>query len=289
MSSSAEQPSRHSPPAEHRPVGPADVLAFADRARLRVLRLAATKALHVGPALSVIDLLATLRLTVLRDRPGRPDWPDRDRLLLSKGHGAYGLYAVLAESGVLAGDLHRLPGHPADGLPGVEAATGALGHGLSLGCGMALGTRLAGRPGRIVVVTGDGELDEGTNWEAAQFAAHHRLANLVAVVDRNGLQQEGWTEDVLRLEPLADKWRAFGWSVAEADGHDPAAVRYAVTALLDGPGPGVLLAHTIKGRGVSFMENDPGWHMGRLTAEQLSTATAELAARATARPQAVRA
>lgn len=257
---------------------PIGISVFAARGRERVLRLAAEKPIHVGPALSVIDILAVLYTSVLRRRSREPHWPDRDRLLLSKGHGAYGLYAVLAEAGVLDADLAALPGHPADGIPGVEAATGALGHGLSLGCGMALGARLGGSPGRVVVVTGDGELDEGTNWEAAQFAAHHRLDNLVAVVDRNGLQQEGRTEHVLALEPLADKWRAFGWRVAHADGHDPAALHHTLSALLAAPGPGVLLARTVKGRGVSFIEDDARWHSGRLTPEQLDRALGELAA-----------
>ncbi|GGP76142.1 transketolase [Saccharothrix coeruleofusca] len=254
----------------------ADVASFAASARARVLRLAARKPLHVGSALSVIDLLAVLYTTVLRRRPDDPWWSGRDRLVLSKGHGAYGLYAVLAELGVLDDCLDGLPGHPSDGIPGVEAATGALGHGLSIGCGMALGLRRAGRDQRVFVVTGDGELDEGSNWEAAQFAAHHQLDNLVAVVDRNGLQQEGRTEQVLGLEPLADKWRAFGWAVSVVNGHDPAAVRTAVTGLIDRRGPGVLIADTVKGKGVSFMEGQPSWHMGQLTEEQLDAALAEL-------------
>ncbi|MGI5506230.1 transketolase [Lentzea sp. CA-135723] len=251
---------------------------FADRARARVLRLAATKALHVGPALSVIDVLSVLHLDVLRSRADDLGWPMRDRLLLSKGHAAYGLYAVLAEAGVLDDDLADLPGHPSDSTPGVEAATGALGHGLPLGAGMALGLRLSGLPGRVAVVTGDGELDEGTNWEAAQFAAHHRLGNLLVVVDRNSLQQEGRTEDVLALEPLADKWRAFGWAVAHADGHDHHALRVAAEDLFERNGPGVLIAETTKGKGVSFMEGVASWHMGRLTEHELGQALAELEA-----------
>jgi transketolase len=204
----------------------------------------------------------------LRYDPARPDRPDRDLLVLSKGHGAYGLYAVLAELGVVTTDLAALPGHPADSVPGVEAATGALGHGLSLGCGLALGARLTGSDRRVVVVTGDGELDEGSNWEAAQFAAHHRLGNLVVVVDRNRLQQEGDTETVCALEPLADKWRAFGWRVAEADGHDTAALTDTLSALTALDGPAVLIAHTTKGKGVPFAEHDPAWHMGELDAAQ---------------------
>ncbi|MFB7981913.1 transketolase [Streptomyces vinaceus] len=249
---------------------------LARRARQRVVELAARKAVHLGAALSMTDLLAVLYTRGLRYRPDRPDWPDRDLLVLSKGHGAYGLYAVLAELGVIEADLATLPGHPSDSVPGVEAATGALGHGLSIGCGMALGARLAGLDQRVVVVTGDGELDEGSNWEAAQFAAHHRLGNLVAVVDRNRLQQEGDTETVNALEPLADKWRAFGWRVAEADGHDTAAITDALAGLRSGDGPAVLIAHTVKGKGVPFAEGDPAWHMGSLDAQQLRTALAAL-------------
>ncbi|SFT31390.1 transketolase [Streptomyces sp. ok210] len=250
---------------------------LARRARRRVVDLAARKAVHLGAALSMTDLLAVLYTRELRYRPEQPDWRDRDLLVLSKGHGAYGLYAVLAEIGVVKDDLATLPGHPSDAVPGIEAATGALGHGLSLACGMALGVRLAGREQRVVVVTGDGELDEGSNWEAAQFAAHQRLGNLTAVVDRNRLQQEGDTETVNALEPLADKWRAFGWHVAEADGHDTGAITDALTVLHRSDRPGVLLAHTIKGKGIPFAEGDPAWHMGELSAAQHETALAALA------------
>ncbi|MEU1947862.1 transketolase [Streptomyces sp. NPDC020125] len=253
---------------------------LARRARLRVVELAARKAIHLGPALSLIDVLVALYIRILRRDPARPDWPDRDLLVLSKGHGVYGLYAVLAELGVLTTDLNELPGHPSDGIPGIEAATGALGHGLSLASGLALGARLAGKDRRVYVITGDGELDEGSNWEAAQFAAHHRLGNLVAVVDRNRLQQEGDTEEVCALEPLTDKWRAFGWRVGECDGHDIAAIADAVTALEAGDGPAVLIAHTTKGRGVPFAEGDPAWHMGELDAAQRRIAVAALTATA---------
>jgi len=266
-------------PAERHDIArpePPDAAALALGARERVLRLAHDKPLHLGAALSMIDVLAALHVAVLRPAPPSPDGPDRDRLVLSKGHGAYGLYAVLAELGVLQGDIGALPGHPCDGIPGVEAATGALGHGLSLACGMALGARMSGGDGRVAVVTGDGELNEGSNWEAAQFAAHHGLDNLLVVVDRNGLQQEGRTEEIAALEPLGDKWRAFGWHVGEADGHDAAAVSAAAHRLLERPGPGVLIARTVKGRGVSFLEDDPAWHMGQLDDDQLRAALAEL-------------
>lgn len=260
--------------------GPPDARLLAAGARRRLLRLAGRKALHVGAALSMLELLAALHTDVLRGRwqATPPEDGARDRLVLSKGHGAYGLYCLLAELGVVTGDIGALPGHPSDGIPGIDAATGALGHGLALGAGMALGDRMSGTDRRTAVVTGDGELDEGTNWEAAQFAAHHRLGNLLLVVDRNGLQQEGRTEEISALEPLADKWRAFGWRVAAADGHDTAEVASAAKELLDGgEGPAVLVARTVKGRGVSFLEDDPAWHMGQLGPEQLRAALAETA------------
>ncbi|WP_314175278.1 transketolase [Streptomyces winkii] len=259
--------------------GPPDPRLLAAGARRRLLRLAAGKALHIGAALSMLELLAALHTDVLRGRwQARPPGDaTRDRLVLSKGHGAYGLYCLLAELGVITGDIAALPGHPSDGIPGIDAATGALGHGLALGAGMALGDRMSGTDRRVAVVTGDGELDEGTNWEAAQFAAHHRLGNLLLVVDRNGLQQEGRTEEISALEPLAGKWRAFGWRVAGADGHDTAEVASAARELLDGEGPSVLIARTVKGRGVSFLEDDPAWHMGQLGPEQLRAALAETA------------
>jgi transketolase len=252
--------------------------ALALRARRRVIELAGRQTVHLGASLSVIDILAVLYGSVMRFDPGAPGWADRDRLVLSKGHAAYGLYAILAEVGLLDGDLATLPAHPGEGVAGVDAATGALGHGLALGCGMALGARLSGRSHHVTVVTGDGELDEGTTWEAAQLAGHRRLGRLTAIVDRNGLQQEGATESVLALEPLADKWRAFGWEVTEADGHDHDAVRRAILALRDDDRPGVVLASTVKGRGVSFLEGDPAWHSGTLDTGQLARALAELEA-----------
>jgi transketolase len=214
-----------------------------------------------------------LYFAVLRVDPARPDWPDRDVFVLSKGHGALALYAVLAERGFLdARELDaygrpgsRLLGHPVRTVPGVELPTGSLGHGLALGLGFAVAGRLAGSDRRTVVVTGDGELQEGSCWEAAACAGALRADRLVAIVDRNGLQLTGRTERIGPLEPLADRWRAFGWSVREADGHDPAALAAALCATPWQPGrPSALIAATQKGYGVPFVAGRPACHYVRL-------------------------
>ncbi|WP_327004495.1 transketolase [Dactylosporangium sp. NBC_01737] len=247
----------------------ADVAVGARRA---LLRLAATQSVHLGSSLSVVDILVAVH-GVMRLTPEDLTDPDRDRLILSKGHAVWALYAVLSELGLLdLGPGRLLPGHPADGTPGVDAATGALGHGLSIGAGLAMAARLHGRAHRTFVVLGDGELNEGSVWEAAMFAAHRRLGRLTAIVDVNGMQQEGRTADVLDLAPLDDKWRAFGWNVATVDGHDHAALTRCLPAAADGDRPTVVLARTVKGRGVSFMEHSAEWHVGSLTPDLLSTA-----------------
>lgn len=225
---------------------------------------------HLGPALSLIEILRVLYDEVLRVRPSEPLWPDRDRCILSKGHGCLALYALLADKGFFpvaelatfcAADS-RLGGHPEHGLiPGVEASTGALGHGLSIGVGMALAQRMKGRDSRVFVVLGDGELNEGSVWEAAMAAGKHRLANLTAIVDYNKLQSYGPTSLVQDLEPLADKWRSFGFAVAEANGHDLADLRGAFACLpLDREKPSAIICHTVKGKGVPLAENNPDWH-----------------------------
>lgn len=217
---------------------------------------------HLGGALSCVDLLAALYFSVLNVDPRRPDDPDRDRFLLSKGHAAVGLYATLAERGFFPiGELagygrpgSRLMGHPVRAVPGVELPTGSLGHGLALGCGFALAARYAGRVWRSFVLLGDGELQEGSVWEAAIVAASLRLDRLVAVVDRNGLQLTGATERIAPMEPLADRWRSFGWAVREADGHDPAGLAGHLDATPWEPGkPSVLIARTVKGQGLPFL------------------------------------
>jgi transketolase len=257
--------------------------ALAARIRRRVLEFAAVKQVHIGAALSVADILAVLYGRQLHVDPKNPHAPDRDRLILSKGHAALALYGALAERGFLSQALldgfgedgNDLAGHPVEAVPGVEAATGALGHGLPVGAGCALAAKLDGHAWKTVVVLGDGELDEGSVWEAAMFAAHRRLDNLIAVVDRNGYQQEGPTAAILDLEPLAAKWAAFGWHVLEADGHDVHQLAAALDSAFAGCGrPVVVLARTVKGKGVPFMENDASWHMGQLQGAQLEQALA---------------
>jgi transketolase len=224
---------------------------------------------HVGSSLSIIEIIRVLYDDVLKVRPAEPEWPDRDRFILSKGHGCLGLYAVLADHGFFPeAELKRfckadalLGGHVDAHIPGIEASTGALGHGLAIGVGTALAARLRGRTSRTFVVTGDGELNEGSVWEAALSAAKHGLENLTVIVDYNQLQSYGRIEDVMPLEPLADKWRAFGFAVRELDGHDVTALRDAFTALPFAAGkPNAIIAHTIKGRGISFAELDATWH-----------------------------
>jgi transketolase len=241
---------------------------------------------HPGGDLSVADILATLFFAVLDVDPRQPRRPDRDRLILSKGHCAAALYAAMAERGFLPAEelrafaqpLSRLNGHPSNAkLPGVETSTGPLGHGLPVGVGCALAARMAGAAWRTFVIAGDGELQEGSNWEAAMCAAHYRLDNLTLIVDRNGLQQGDATERTVRLEPLADKWRAFGWSVREVNGHDCAELLAAFRGLPFEPGrPNCVIARTHKGRGVSFIEDQVGWHHRVPTAGELAQALREL-------------
>jgi transketolase len=241
---------------------------------------------HVGSCLSAADILAVLYGSVLRVRPDEPGWPQRDRLLISKGHAAAAVYAALAESGFFptswldtyCADGTRLAGHVSHyGVPGVEVSSGSLGHGLSWGCGMALAGKLDGSPHRTFVLLSDGECDEGSIWEAALFAPHHGLDNLVAIVDYNNIQSFGTVHEVLDLEPFAQKWCAFGWSVVEVDGHDHAGLLSVLGAIPEQQGkPTAVLAHTVKGKGVSFMENDLLWHYRSPDDQRLEAALREL-------------
>lgn len=260
---------------------------LARRLRAHALRMVhRAGASHIGSCLSIADVLAVLYGGVLRVDPQRPDWPERDRFILSKGHGAAVFYAALAERGFFPAawleefcrDGGRLFGHvTSNDVPGVEVSSGSLGHGLSIGCGMAMAARADGRPSRSYVVVSDGELDEGSTWEAILFAAHHRLDNVVAIVDYNKVQSFGNTAEVLDLDPLADKWRAFRWGVREIDGHDHAAIAagFADVPFVSGR-PSVLVAHTVKGKGVSFMEHQLAWHYKTPDAAQLAQALAEI-------------
>jgi transketolase len=224
---------------------------------------------HVGASLSLVEILRVLYDDVLHVRGNEPRWPERDRFILSKGHGCLTLYAVLAEKSFFDPDeLLRqctpgalLGGHPDTHVPGVEASTGALGHGLAIGVGFALAARMQRRASRTFVVMGDGEIDEGSVWEAALSASKHKLASLTAIVDYNKLQSYGPVADVMPLEPLADKWRAFGFAVREVDGHDVNALRETFAALpFTGDRPNLVIAHTVKGAGIPFAEHDPKWH-----------------------------
>jgi transketolase len=247
--------------------------------------VARTQASHIGTCLSMADLLAGLYGGALHVDPARPDWPDRDRFLLSKGHGAAILYAVLAECGFFpvehlatyCQDGSPLTGHANFMVPGVELSTGSLGHGLPVGCGLALAAKRDGRAWRTFVLLSDGELDEGSNWEAILFAGHHRLDNLVAVVDYNKIQSFGSVKEVLDLDPLADKWRAFRWGVREIDGHEHQQIAGAFGAVPFEPGrPSAVIAHTVKGKGVGYMQDKLAWHYKSPNAEQLAAALAEL-------------
>ena len=240
---------------------------------------------HMGGSLSAADLLAALYFHHLNLRPSEPDWPERDRFVLSKGHANAALGAVLAQAGFVEDRFvdtfyafeSSFGMHPDIKVPGVEMCTGALGHGLSVGLGMALGARLQGEDFRTVVMLGDGELQEGSNWEAAMAAAHLAPLRLTAILDYNKVQQSGHVAEMLGLEPLADKWRAFGWSVRECDGHDMGAIVDALDALPAAPDrPALLIAHTVKGKGASFAEDTYLWHNNAVDDEVYEKALAEL-------------
>lgn len=245
---------------------------------------------HTGGDLSAADILTVLYLGgELSVDPENPDDADRDRFFMSKGHSSGLLYTVLAFAGFIPQDelntymqpLSRLSGHPSTHVPGVEANTGALGHGLPIAVGAALAAKLDANGGRRLrrtfVLTGDGELQEGSNWEAAMIAAQHRLDNLVCIVDRNRIQMMDRTERISALEPLADKWRAFGWAVREVDGHSHGELRTAFQQIPFAEGqPNLVLANTCKGRGVSFIEDQAAWHHRVPTRQELESALAEL-------------
>ena len=247
--------------------------------------IAAPRMGHIGGDFSVTDILVTLFFDVMRYRPEDPEWAGRDRFILSKGHCSAALYSVLARAGFFSQELlptfmaplSVLNGHPnRRKVKGVEANTGPLGHGLPIAVGSAIAATISRSDYRTFVVLGDGELQEGSNWEAAMFAGHRGLANLTAVVDRNRLQQGARTEDTNTLEPLGDKWRAFGWEVMEVDGHDHAALLDAFEAPRIGK-PRMLIANTRKGKGVSFIEDRVEWHHKVPSADQVVQALEELA------------
>jgi len=241
---------------------------------------------HPGGSLSAVEIVVTLFFDVMRHDPAHPEWPDRDRFILSKGHAAPVLYSVLAECGYTPKDqlntLRKLgsiyQGHPDRRfIPALEASTGSLGEGLSLGIGMALAAKLDSRPSRSYVVLGDGEIQEGQIWEAAMFGGDKKVDNLVAIVDYNHIQLDGFVDDIMPLDPLADKWRAFNWHVIELNGHDIPALHAAFAeAERTKDQPTAIIAHTIKGQGVSFMENNPKFHGVAPTKEEMEKALVEL-------------
>ena len=246
----------------------------------------AAKSGHPGGSLSAVEIVVALYFDALRHDPSNPNWPDRDRFILSKGHAAPVLYAVLAECGYCdIGKLNTLrklgspyQGHPDRRfLPCLEASTGSLGQGLSLALGMGSAARLDRASWRTYVVLGDGECQEGQIWEAAMFGAFHRIDNVCCIVDYNRIQLDGFVKDIMELEPFADKWRAFGWHTIELDGHDLAALQrgFAEAASIKGK-PSVIVAHTVKGKGVSFMENNPKFHGVAPTAAEVEMALKEL-------------
>ncbi len=275
-------PSTDAGPAERR-MRLAQAAAVIRRSILTTI--GAAKLGHVGGDLSVTDILTTLFFSVLRYDAADPAWPERDRFILSKGHCSVALYSVLARAGFIdestlatfAAPRSALNGHPnRRKVPGVESNTGPLGHGLPVAVGCAIAARLNDAAWRTFVVLGDGELQEGSNWEAAMAAAHRKLSNLTAIVDRNRLQQGAKTEDTNALDPLPAKWAAFGWDVCEIDGHDYDALYDALTAP-PATNPRCIIANTHKGRGVSFMEDGVEWHHKVPSPAQLAAALAELA------------
>ncbi|MHB1432337.1 MAG: transketolase [Streptosporangiaceae bacterium] len=269
-----------------------DAVDLRERARfiraetVRLIDIAKTG--HYTSVFSAAEILAALYYRVMRLRPGAPAWPERDRLVLSKGHVAVGVYPILADLGYFDPallDTYTRLGNPLGDhpdmrhVPGADFSSGSLGHGLSVALGMALAARVTGLPGtRVYALLGDGECNEGQIWEAAMAAAHHRAANLFAILDRNQMSLDGPTEEIMRIEPVADKWRAFGWAVREVDGHDPDAVADALLEPAFGSGerPHLLICHTVKGKGVAFMEGGREWHLGYLAPPDRDRVLAEL-------------
>ena len=263
-----------------------DTTKLAREIRAEAIKMVArANASHIAGALSMADLLAVLYGEILHVRPEQPDWTERDRFILSKGHSCTGVYATLALRGFFplselqtyGQDDSRLMSHISHKVPGVEFSTGSLGHGLPFGCGKALAAKRQKKSWRTFVMLSDGELDEGSNWEAILFAPHHRLDNLVAIVDYNKIQSLGSVKDVLDLHPLADKFRAFNWAVRELDGHNHEDISDSLNNLPLEPGkPSCLIAHTVKGKGVDFMEGKLQWHYSSPKPDQLQEALRQL-------------
>ena len=266
-----------------------NTVELAKRVRINALNMTSSGgSSHVGAAFSIADILAVLYGTSLNVRPDEPHWQGRDRFILSKGHAGAAVYATLAECGFFPveklkthyQDGSDLSGHVSHkGIPGVELSTGSLGHGLGVGVGMAHALKMAGGAQRVFALLSDGECDEGSNWEAILFAQHHKLDNLVAVIDYNKIQSLAPVSETIALEPFVDKWRAFNWAVREVDGHDHEALTNVFSDLPETAGqPTVVIAHTTKGKGVSFMENTVLWHYRCAKGEEFDAALKELEA-----------
>ena len=275
------------PPSEVKPLSITEMEAMAKKLRRHIITMTGTAGSgHPGGSLSAVEIVTALYFRLLRHKPSDPKWADRDRFILSKGHAAPLLYATLAECGYLPVEElttlrqldSRLQGHTDRTLtPGVEMSAGALGQGLSFATGVALAGRLNSQDYQVYVLLGDGECDEGQVWEGAMAAAHFKVDNLVAIVDNNGLQIDGWNREVMNLEPFSQKWQAFGWHVIEVDGHNLTQLIDALNqAKLVKGQPAVVIAHTIKGKGVSFMENNYAFHGKAPTAAEVETALKEL-------------
>jgi len=264
-----------------------DYFQIAKEIRKKVLKMFFdSQTAHIGSSLSEVDILTILYSKILSIDPKNPTAEDRDRFLLSKGHGAAGLYATLAQRGFFpeetldtyCQDGGKLPGHSTRNcVPGVEVSTGSLGHGLPMGCGMALAGKRDSKKYRVFVLLSDGECDEGSNWEAALFASHHKLDNLIVIIDYNKLQAFGRTNEVLNLEPLKEKWQSFGWRVKEIDGHNFSEIENAFSQIpFEKTKPNLIIANTVKGKGVSFMENKLESHYLNLDQEQYEKALKEI-------------
>ena len=260
---------------------------LAKRVRIHALKMANSGGgSHIGSALSIADILAVLYSDILNKDPDNPQHDERDRFILSKGHAGAALYAVLAETGFFP--LEKLTTHYQDGsdlcghvshkgIPGVEVSTGSLGHGLSIATGMAVSAQMDNKKHRIVTLLSDGECDEGSTWEASLFAAHHKLDNLIAIIDYNKIQSLASVSETLELEPFAGKWKSFGWQVREIDGHDHNQLYSALSSIPIKKGyPSVFIAHTVKGKGVSFMENTVLWHYRIPKGKEFESALKEL-------------
>lgn len=261
-------------------------LEFAKKLRIHALKMTNKGgSSHIGSIFSIAEIIAVLYNDVLKIDPKNPKWENRDRFILSKGHAGAIVYAALAEKKFFSIELlkthyqdgSKLSGHISHYLPGVDVSTGSLGHGLSLAVGMAKAGIMKGKKYRVFCVLSDGECDEGSTWEAALFAGHHALDNLTVIVDYNKMQAMGYTKDILNLEPFTDKWKSFGFSALEADGHNTYELKQVLSNIPLTPNkPSVVISHTIKGKGVSFMENNLLWHYRCPKGEEFTKAMEEL-------------